>query len=227
MSDMSMEQTRAQSDDELIRGGAIKSPDGHLAITDEQCEPLHNEMESDLLKQRVEEAQGIIAKMDSDTFEQFQKELQYSLKYWNQAFQSAQTHILGNEGEQQKDQAYEYYFHGKERIHAIVESPLYVSVRERMKKEYKGASNLPKDWVGWLGISTKQDIDKINEAIGTIFSAELPIAGLVRGGVSEERLSAAKNTIQGYGIRGVFVQNPSEIGLVAAFHEHFAPKPQG
>jgi len=206
MSDLSMEQTRAQSDQELIRGGAIKSPDGKFAITDEQYGILHKEMESKLYKQRVEEAKNLIGEMPTEQFEAFQRELQYSLKYWSAAYQQAQVHIMDNISEDRersnKPSAYDYYSHGKERIDAIAKSPLYDAIRARIRKDYEGGQNLPSDWAGWLGLQGKQDMEKINGAISTMLRSDLLISGLIGGEYRASNSMEQKKQLKGTEYRG-------------------------
>nr|MBP9781891.1 hypothetical protein [Candidatus Woesebacteria bacterium] len=172
----------------------------------------------------VEEAQRIIGEMPLEQFIVFQTELQYALKWWSAAFQASQSHILFNEGAHQRSKAYDYHSHGKERIEAIMKSPLYDAVRTRVRKEFDNAQNLSTDWAGWLGLIGKKDMEVINGAISTMIRAELPITGMIGGGVSAEKLANAQEIIKNYGIQGLFVENPSDTGLIATFHQHFGTR---
>lgn len=213
----SNEQIRANSDLGLLEGGAIKS-DGSLLITDEQYLKLHEEMKAELSK-RVEETKKTIETMPIDKFGSLQKELQYALKWWSEAFSRSQTHILANSGEQQDAKAHNYYSHGLERTDVIAKSPLYDAVRARLRKEYD-APNLPDDWCGWVGLQ-QEDVKNINGAIEVFLRKELPTRGMIGTGTTEDQLFAAKDTIKRYGIQGIFIDNPTEAGLDTVFQQNY------
>jgi hypothetical protein len=173
----------------------------------------------------AEAAQKIIGEMPVEQFTKFQNELQYALKWWSHAFQESQTHIAWNDGEQQSPKAYHYYLNGRENILAIAHSPLYDAVRTRIRRDY--GVGIPADWAGWFGLPNDQAGDIINQSIQTIFRGELPIRGLLASGMnrSAEKVAAAKEAIEGYGIKGIFVENPTAAGLVTTFNETYEPIP--
>ena len=141
---------------------------------------------------------------------QLQKELQFALKFWSQAYSQAQSHILwADRAAHHKDIAYHAYLHGRENIAALLKSPLYEAIR--------AASGLPKNWAGWLE-ATQEDVNAINEAIHVIVSSMMP----VRESVSKEDLIDAKMALTNkYGIKMFFVDDPTEAGIIDTFNKRW------
>ena len=213
-----------KSDEKLVREGIGETFYGRVIITDEQYRILREEMEGNFFyRQQVEEAKKLIGEMPTGQFVAFQRELQYALKYHSAAYQRGQTCMFAAEPADFQRSSYEraadYCLHGRERIDAITKSPLYDAIRARIRKDYEGEQSLASDWVGWLGLEGKQDMDKINGAIDTMLRNDLPISGLIGGRTSDRQASEAEETVAGYGIQGIFVESLTDIELVARFHQ--------
>lgn len=215
---------REESDAELIAGGATRLSDGHLLLTENQIEEKRKEMFDASYKVSVEQAQKTIGEMDNDTFIEFAAELQYAMKFYDLGYDEAQNSMIWNEGEHQSPTALDAISSFKRLRNQIIESPLYAAVRAGIKTRWE--QEVPSNWTGWLSLQTKGDIDKIGGAIRTLAKDRMPIIGMIGAGVSPDNVEQAKNTIQGYGIKGFFVEDPSK-GLLTVFHERWGPKPKG
>ena len=185
-----------------------KLPSSHLSLTES------SEVET---TKTIEKA---VAELDMQDFVHFANELQYALKYWSNGYQMAQSHLAGSDGEHQKKEAHLFASQGRDKVNTLSQSTLYEAIRTRLRTEFE-MTTLPKDWSGWLGLETDQDMQKINSAIDTIFRGKFPIPGLVFGKVSPEKVTEAQETIQSYGISGIFIENPTEENLLAAYSAHF------
>jgi len=168
----------------------------------------------------LEKALDIISKMDKRALCSLQWELQYALKYWNIGFHWSQRYIQWEDGGDHTDTAVLFYTDGIAKCQIIAESPLYVAVRGRIRELFpEEGSNLPTNWTGWAGLEDDQ-WHGINVGIEAIIKAKMPVA-----------LMSNKNTvylqelnIQSFGIRGMFVENPTYDGLIAKFNECFSEK---
>lgn len=170
------------------------------------------------------EVVSIIAEMDLETFVGFHKELHFALVYWRTALQSTNVSLIDAQVEDMRlsEAALNVVLSGRNRKDAIVNSPLYDAARSRIRKELNKAgtvTQLPKDFTGWFGLED-EDKKAIEKAIQTITNSNMPIPGLLFGAVSNEDLDTARQTIAGYGIHGVFAENPD---LIATCNKYWDP----
>lgn len=171
----------------------------------------------------VREAEGVIGAMPIDTFLGFHRELQYAFRYWTVARRVSDVALVSAAAAELRpdNEAIDMNFSSVERAKAITESPLYNAARARIRKEMgaKGTS-LPADFTGWIGLE-ELDKETIEQAIGEIANNGRPVPGMLYFEPAGKNLDSARRTIDGYGIKGIFVESPD---LVTTFHEHWGQK---
>ncbi len=162
----------------------------------------------------VQKARTTIQNMDEEKFGQFQTELQFAVKWYQEGRKAAQACMACQDGE--TSNIYEapsavINFPDKEK--EVGNSPLYKIVREEIVRR-EVASEVPDNWCGWLGLATADDQKNINDAVGSIMAKKFPI-GLIGPGPD---VDGANKTLESYGIQRIFVDSPD---LMKTFFEHY------
>ena len=181
--------------------------------------------QEELFQSQLAEAQKIIETMSLEQFKAFQTELQYAAKWWAEAKEAGDKHILWNSAEQQDRKAYDYVLHGEERVVTIIQSPLHDAARKRIEVELQ--ATISNTWAGWINLETQEDVTAINNAIHVIHHRALPTGFIPLAGVEKtaEQVTFAQNTIAKYSIKGIFVENPTPQGLVITFLHYYGNEP--
>jgi len=156
--------------------------------------------------ERIKEVSAIVGRMDMETFIHFTQELQYAYKWYLLGIEVAGQSIMFNEGEHQSEAALEANVVWGDKVEGIRNSVLYQAVRERVEEITGGG--ITDEWTGWFGLESQYDVLAIEAEIKVQHRKNMPIVGLIGAGVGDAAVEMAKKKIEGFGIRGVFVQDP-------------------
>ena len=166
-----------------------------------------------------ETARKIISEMDEEVFVGLQTELQYAYKWHEAAVAKTEEYLTYNRNKPDTTifNASGTHTYSKDRMEEIRNSPLYGLIRERVSEMFD--QKIPQDWVGWTGLDSKEDIEKINDTLLQIHSIKFP-SGVVSFTSSQKRENKLNKVIEGYGIKGIFTGKED---LMDTFYKHYKP----
>ncbi|MBI2139031.1 hypothetical protein HYU13_05555 [Candidatus Woesearchaeota archaeon] len=169
------------------------------------------------LEVKIKEAGKCISAMDEKGFQSFVNELQYATAFHDIGFAAAQQGIRGADNAEIAESRGAFNgdeYHPKRRDE-IIGSPLYGMVRRELRKRFSlSEQEIPDNFTGWLGLN-QQKVESIKSALNVIFSQKY--GGLIEE-VTNKKADRARETIQKYGLRGIFT---CEGNLLDIFLENY------